>query len=120
VKKKSTIKSDLARIDRMKDSDIDYSDIPELDDSFFERATEAWPRLPDPHQSHSQGGNGQADQPHPATPRYEKATRRARSFIIQEKRQSRRSGVMANHARAARPRGPGAIIIAKPTDFHHD
>lgn len=27
----------------MKDSDIDYSDIPELDDSFFERATEAWP-----------------------------------------------------------------------------
>jgi uncharacterized protein (DUF4415 family) len=27
----------------MKDSDIDYSDIPELDDSFFKKATEAWP-----------------------------------------------------------------------------
>jgi hypothetical protein len=28
-------KSDLARIDRMKDSDIDYSDIPPLGDEFF-------------------------------------------------------------------------------------
>ena len=28
-------KSDLARIDRMKDEDIDYSDIPELDNGFF-------------------------------------------------------------------------------------
>jgi uncharacterized protein len=28
-------KSDLARIDRMKDSDIDYSDIPPLGDAFF-------------------------------------------------------------------------------------
>jgi uncharacterized protein (DUF4415 family) len=27
----------------MKDSDIDYSDIPALDKSFFKRATEAWP-----------------------------------------------------------------------------
>ncbi len=27
----------------MKDSDIDYSDIPPLDKSFFKRATEAWP-----------------------------------------------------------------------------
>ena len=32
------IKSDLARIDRMKDSDIDYSDIPELGDEFFAKA----------------------------------------------------------------------------------
>jgi uncharacterized protein (DUF4415 family) len=27
----------------MKDSDIDYSDIPPLDKSFYKRATEAWP-----------------------------------------------------------------------------
>lgn len=27
----------------MKDSDIDYSDIPPLDRSFFTRATETWP-----------------------------------------------------------------------------
>jgi len=32
------ITSDLARIDLMNDSDIDYSDIPELDDEFFARA----------------------------------------------------------------------------------
>ena len=41
--RKKSIKSDLARIDRMKDSDIDYSEIPPLDKSFFKRATEAWP-----------------------------------------------------------------------------
>jgi uncharacterized protein (DUF4415 family) len=40
---KKSIKSDLARIDRMKDSEIDYSDIPLLDKSFFTKATEAWP-----------------------------------------------------------------------------
>lgn len=40
---KKSIKSDLARIDRMKDSDIDYSDIPALDKSFYKKATEAWP-----------------------------------------------------------------------------
>ena len=38
------IKSDLARIDRLKDDEIDYSDIPPLDDSFFTRATVPWPR----------------------------------------------------------------------------
>lgn len=27
----------------MKDADIDYSDIPPLDNSFYTRATEAWP-----------------------------------------------------------------------------
>ena len=32
---KDNIKSDLARLDRMTDEDIDYSDIPELDDKFF-------------------------------------------------------------------------------------
>jgi uncharacterized protein (DUF4415 family) len=42
VRKKS-IKSDLARIDRLKDDEIDYSDIPPLDKSFFTKATEAWP-----------------------------------------------------------------------------
>jgi uncharacterized protein (DUF4415 family) len=37
------MKSDLARIDRMKDAEIDYSDIPPLDNSFYTKATEAWP-----------------------------------------------------------------------------
>ena len=40
---KKSIKSDLARLDRMKDSDIDYSDIPPLGDEFFKKATSAWP-----------------------------------------------------------------------------
>ena len=40
---KKSIKSDLARIDLMKDAEIDYSDIPPLDKSFFAKATEAWP-----------------------------------------------------------------------------
>lgn len=40
---KGSIKSDLARLDRTKDGGIDYSDIPPLDESFFTRATEAWP-----------------------------------------------------------------------------
>jgi uncharacterized protein (DUF4415 family) len=42
VSKKST-KSDLARLDRMTDKDIDYSDIPPLDKSFFKKATAEWP-----------------------------------------------------------------------------
>ncbi len=40
---KKSIKSDLAKIDRIKDADIDYSDIPALDKSFYTKATEAWP-----------------------------------------------------------------------------
>ena len=40
---KKSIKSDLAKVDRMKDADIDYSDIPALDTSFFTKAMEAWP-----------------------------------------------------------------------------
>ena len=40
---RKSIKSDLARIDRMKDADIDYSDIPRLDKSCFKKATMAWP-----------------------------------------------------------------------------
>ena len=35
---KKSIKSDLAKIDRMTDADIDLSDIPELDDDFFKNA----------------------------------------------------------------------------------
>jgi uncharacterized protein (DUF4415 family) len=40
---RKSIKSDLARLDRMNDSDIDYSDIPPLGDEFFKKATAAWP-----------------------------------------------------------------------------
>jgi len=40
---KKSIKSDLERIERTKDTEIDYSDIPALDKSFFTKATEAWP-----------------------------------------------------------------------------
>ncbi len=40
---RKSIKSDLARLDRLKDRDIDYSEIPPLDPSFFKKATEAWP-----------------------------------------------------------------------------
>lgn len=38
-----SIKNDLKRIDRMRDSEIDYSDIPPLDKSFLKKATVAWP-----------------------------------------------------------------------------
>jgi uncharacterized protein (DUF4415 family) len=37
------MKSDLARIDRMHDADIDYSDIPPLDKTFLKKATTPWP-----------------------------------------------------------------------------
>jgi uncharacterized protein (DUF4415 family) len=38
------IKSDLKRVDRMKDQEIDYSDLPPLDDAFFRKATMVvWP-----------------------------------------------------------------------------
>ena len=40
---KKSIKSDLARIDRMRDADIDYSDIPALDRTFLKKATMPWP-----------------------------------------------------------------------------
>jgi uncharacterized protein (DUF4415 family) len=40
---KKSIESDLARIDRMRDAGIDYSDIPPLDKSFLKKATAAWP-----------------------------------------------------------------------------
>ena len=35
---KKHIKSDLNRIDAMEDGDIDYSQIPELDENFFKKA----------------------------------------------------------------------------------
>ena len=40
---KKSIKSDLARIDRMRDADIDYSDIPPLDRTFLKKVTTPWP-----------------------------------------------------------------------------
>jgi uncharacterized protein (DUF4415 family) len=40
---KKSITSDLKRVDRIKDADIDYSDIPPLDRSFFTKATVSWP-----------------------------------------------------------------------------
>jgi uncharacterized protein (DUF4415 family) len=40
---KKSIKSDLARIDRMRDADIDYSDIPPLDSTFLKKAAVVWP-----------------------------------------------------------------------------
>jgi uncharacterized protein (DUF4415 family) len=40
---KKTIKSDLARIDRMRDSDIDYSDIPPMGKTLLKKATTPWP-----------------------------------------------------------------------------
>jgi uncharacterized protein (DUF4415 family) len=45
--KKRSIMSDLKRIDELKDEDIDYSDIPELDDSFFTRETVQLPKIKD-------------------------------------------------------------------------
>ncbi len=38
MSKKSAIKSNLKRIDALRDEDIDYSDIPALDEDFFENA----------------------------------------------------------------------------------
>ena len=41
------IASDLKKLDRMKDSEIDYSDIPPLDESFFTKATVDLPKKKD-------------------------------------------------------------------------
>jgi uncharacterized protein (DUF4415 family) len=41
---KKSIKSDLAKVDRLTDKTIDYSDIPALDEAFLSRATRVpWP-----------------------------------------------------------------------------
>lgn len=38
MKKKQKLKTDWDKLRKMKDSDIDYSDIPETDSSFWEKA----------------------------------------------------------------------------------
>ena len=40
---KKPAKSDLGRIDRMADAEIDYSDIPPLGKAFLTKATAPWP-----------------------------------------------------------------------------
>lgn len=45
--KRKSISSDLKKIDKLKDSDIDYSDIPPLDESFFTKATVELPKKKD-------------------------------------------------------------------------
>jgi len=40
---KKSIKSNLARLDRMTDAQIDYSDTPPLGKSFFTKARVPWP-----------------------------------------------------------------------------
>lgn len=40
---RKSIKSNLDRIDAMRDEDIDYSDIPELDENFFKEARVVMP-----------------------------------------------------------------------------
>jgi uncharacterized protein (DUF4415 family) len=41
--KRKSIASDLKRIDAIKARDIDYSDIPPMDDSFFAKPLVNWP-----------------------------------------------------------------------------
>ena len=41
--KEPVIKSDLDRIDKLRDEDIDYSDIPELGDDMFAKPLAPWP-----------------------------------------------------------------------------
>jgi uncharacterized protein (DUF4415 family) len=41
--KERAIKSDLARIDKLRDEEIDYSDIPDLDDEVFAQPLVDWP-----------------------------------------------------------------------------
>jgi len=42
------IKSDLTRIDKLGDEDIDYSDIPELDEDIFAQPLVPWPPRKEP------------------------------------------------------------------------
>lgn len=44
---KRSIKSNLKKLDTLSDKDIDYSDIPPLDKSFFKRTTVNLPRRKD-------------------------------------------------------------------------
>jgi uncharacterized protein (DUF4415 family) len=41
--KERAIKSDLARVDKLRDEDIDYSEIPELDNEVFAQPLVDWP-----------------------------------------------------------------------------
>ncbi|PYR64769.1 MAG: hypothetical protein DMF87_08030 [Acidobacteria bacterium] len=41
--KRYVIKSDLKRVDRVREERIDYSDIPELDDDVFKQPLVEWP-----------------------------------------------------------------------------
>ncbi|MCP4475235.1 MAG: 3-oxoacyl-ACP synthase [Gammaproteobacteria bacterium] len=43
LEKRKSLKSDLKRVDKLREDEIDYSDSPPLDDSFFERATVEMP-----------------------------------------------------------------------------
>lgn len=45
--KKRSITSNLKKLDNLSDSDIDYSDIPELDESFFTKKTVTLPHKKD-------------------------------------------------------------------------
>jgi uncharacterized protein (DUF4415 family) len=97
---KKSIKSDLARIDRMRDADSDDSDIPAIDRTLLQKATTAWPPaktqltirldadvldwlkgqgkgLPDAHQPHSAHGGGESALPLglQASPRFWAAAR---------------------------------------------
>jgi uncharacterized protein (DUF4415 family) len=45
--KRKSISSDLKRLDKMIDADIDYSDIPPLDESFFKKEIVALPQKKD-------------------------------------------------------------------------
>jgi hypothetical protein len=58
VQIENRIKSDLARLDRMTDEDIDYSDIPPLDDEFFKNAKAVSP----PEKPAPQEGPPKADE----------------------------------------------------------
>ena len=40
---KKSIKSDLAKVDKTRDADIDYSEIPALGKEFFKKAVTEWP-----------------------------------------------------------------------------
>ena len=45
--KRKSISSDLKRLDKIREGDIDYSDIPPLDESFFEKEIVALPQKKD-------------------------------------------------------------------------
>jgi uncharacterized protein (DUF4415 family) len=46
--KPHAIKSDLTRVDRLRDEDIDYGDVPELDDDVFAQPLVPWPPKKEP------------------------------------------------------------------------